>query len=83
MTDFSDGIVGWLVANTKAVPPAPLTAPAKGQQGMFEATRAAVWYGMVWYGMVWYGMVWYTTRGTMWIGWLRPVSGQPFTYCKK
>ena len=60
MTDFSDGIVGWLVANTKAVPPAPLTAPAKGQQGMFEATRAAVWYGMVWYGMVWYGMVYHT-----------------------
>ena len=40
-SDFSDGIVAWLVANTKAV--VPLTAHAGGRLGLVGTTRAAVY----------------------------------------
>ena len=41
LDDFLDGIVAWLVTNTKAV--VPLTAHAGGRLGMVGATRAAVY----------------------------------------
>ena len=39
LDDFSDGIVAWLGANTKAV--VPLTAYAGGSAGLVGTTRAA------------------------------------------
>ena len=41
LDDFSDGIMAWLVANTKAV--VPLSAHAGGRLGMVGATRVAVY----------------------------------------